>query len=478
MSPTIAIAGATGFVGQALMQALGPEQPIIALSRSIPLVSHVPTCEWRSCNLFNLLHTERALQGARTAFYLIHSMMPMETLAQGNFMDMDLICADNFARAAKKVGIEHIVYLSGLIPLGKELSPHLRSRLEVENTLASHGVKVTTLRAGLVIGPGGSSYQMMMRLVRRLPVMLTPRWTSSKTQPIALQDVIALLRYAADHPELSGQFYDVGCPDILSYADMLRQVAALHGKALPLWGIPVETVKMSLLWVSLITQIPIELVLPLVQSLRHDMVAQDGLKLQRLAGLQGTGFGEAIKAAMHSEPVRLVKGKRGQSKSTQRTVLSVQRLPMPPGKNAVWVAEEYARWLPQAMWPLLRVDVDSARLYRFCLPFGKRALLELKFAPARSSDSRQLFYVSGGLLSGKNNDDEPGRFEFRSALENKFVLSAIHDFVPRLPWYLYKVTQALVHRAVMFLFGRHLGRLAAKHVLLPTSRSPVKPTDP
>ena len=122
----IAIAGATGFVGQTLMQALGPQQPIIGLSRSVPQQSAHPAWQWRSCNLFNLLHTEGALQGAKTAFYLVHSMMPRETLAQGNFADMDLICADNFARAAKKVGVQHIVYLSGIIPEKVKLS--LQSR--------------------------------------------------------------------------------------------------------------------------------------------------------------------------------------------------------------------------------------------------------------------------------------------------------------------------------------------------------------
>jgi uncharacterized protein YbjT (DUF2867 family) len=458
VAPPIAIAGATGFVGQALMQALGPQQPIIGLSRSVPAQSAHPAWQWRSCNLFNLLHTERALQGAQTAFYLVHSMLPRETLAQGNFADMDLICADNFARAAKKVGVQHIVYLSGIIPEKVKLSPHLRSRLEVERTLGAHGVKVTTLRAGLVVGAGGSSYQMMMRLVKRLPLMVTPRWTRSKTQPISLPDVIALLRYAMDHPELAGEPYDVGCPDVLSYADMLVQVAKLQGRQLKIWQLPIETVKLSLLWVSLITQTPLQLVVPLVQSLRHSMVARDGLKLQRLAGRSMLSFVDSVSLAMRSQPPQSLGPRQPAPKRSQRTVLSVQRMPMPAQKNAVWVAQEYARWLPQAMWPLLRVDVDSARQYRFCLPFGKRALLELRFAPDRSDDSRQLFYVSGGILARNSDAGEPGRLEFRTTLNNHYVLSAVHDFVPRLPWYIYKATQALVHQAVMYYFGKHLAR--------------------
>jgi hypothetical protein len=104
------------------------------------------------------------------------------------------------------------------------------------------------------------------------------------------------------------------------------------------------------------------------------------------------------------------------------------------------------------------VYVDSARQYRFCLPFGKRALLELRFAPDRSDDSRQLFYVSGGILARNSDAGEPGRLEFRTTLNNHYVLSAVHDFVPRLPWYIYKATQALVHQAVMYYFGKHLAR--------------------
>ena len=462
----IAIAGATGFVGRALMHALGDAQPIIALSRSAPLQSPSPAWTWRSCNLFNLLNTERALQGAGTAFYLVHSMMPPETLAQGHFYDMDLICADNFARAAKSQGVEHIIYLSGILPdcREKDLSPHLRSRLEVERTLGAHGVPVTTLRAGLILGPGGSSYMMMQRLVERLPLMVMPRWTASKTQPVALPDVIALLRYALEHPELAGQPYDVACPDVLSYAEMLRQFAALRGRKLYIFQVPINTVNLSLMWVSLITQTPIQLVGPLVQSLRHSMVARDGLILQHRAGVEAMSFVDSVKLASSSEPPPPLGKRQPVPARAQRTVLSVQRMPLPAGRDAIWVAAEYARWLPQFLWPMLRVDVDvdDARLYRFCLPFGKRALLELRFAPQRSSSNRQLFYVSGGMLAQRSDTSEPGRFEFRTALDNRHVLSAIHDFIPRLPWYFYKFTQALAHRLVMYFFGRHLGALKKK----------------
>ncbi|HET6346301.1 MAG TPA: NAD(P)H-binding protein, partial [Myxococcota bacterium] len=149
----VAIAGATGFIGRALRGALeDAAHEIIALSRSASDRPGGARTVWRSVNLFNLLHTERALAGAEVAFYLVHAMHPSARLTQGRFDDLDLICADNFARAARAVGVRHIIYLGGIIPQGTEaLSDHLRSRLEVEQTLAAHGVPVTALRAALVV---------------------------------------------------------------------------------------------------------------------------------------------------------------------------------------------------------------------------------------------------------------------------------------------------------------------------------------
>ena len=175
----ICIAGATGFIGRKLCEALAERHQVIAITRrtitgqpesSVAPVMQVPQpgIVWRSADLFSLLQLERALDGADVAVYLVHSMLPASRLTQGSFEDLDLILADNFARAAKLRGIKRIIYLGGLLPRG-ELSPHLRSRKEVEDVLASHGVPTVTLRAGLVIGPQSSSYRIMERLVRQVP---------------------------------------------------------------------------------------------------------------------------------------------------------------------------------------------------------------------------------------------------------------------------------------------------------------------
>ncbi|HJL27639.1 MAG TPA: NAD(P)H-binding protein [Polyangiaceae bacterium LLY-WYZ-15_(1-7)] len=145
--PTLALAGASGFVGSALRRALADEYRLVGLSRR-PRRS--PDTEWRVCDLYSLLDVEQALAGCDVALYLVHSMLPSARLTQGSFADLDLVLADNFARAAAKAGVKHIVYLGGLVPdlPEAELSAHLRSRLEVERALGAHGVPVTALRAG------------------------------------------------------------------------------------------------------------------------------------------------------------------------------------------------------------------------------------------------------------------------------------------------------------------------------------------
>ena len=462
----IAIAGASGFIGRALIDALRADYDVIALTRSAG-ASKVEGVETRSCDLFSLRDAEQGLRGADAAFYLVHSMMPSARLTQGRFDDMDLICADNFARAAKTNGVKHITYLGGLLPKERDLSRHLESRLEVERTLGVYGVPVTTLRAGLVVGAGGSSFEMMTRLVGRLPFMIGPIWTRSLSQAVALSDVVKLLRFAMEHPELAGRAYDVGCPDVLSYADTLRVAGAVLGRRTRVLTLPLRTARLSLLWVSVITGAPRELVRPLMESLRHDLVARDGLVLQKLAGLEGMSLRAAIERALADQQALTCTPpgaaapatgtKTAHARSSPSRVRSVQRLPLPAGRNARWVASEYTRWLPLFMAPFLRVSVDPEESCKFYFWPLRKPLLVLRFAADRSTDDRQLFYVTGGLLARVVEGTRP-RLEFRSVLGGKFLLAAIHDFVPSLPWFIYVMTQALVHLLVMRGFGRHLAR--------------------
>lgn len=457
---TVVIAGARGFVGRALIERLLPHYNVIGLSRRFQDNGEV---EWRECDLFSRRETIDALRGADFAVYLVHSMLPSARLTQGNFEDMDLICADNFARSARKNGVEHVVYLGGIFPEGKALSRHLVSRYEVEQALSSYGVPVTSLRAGLVVGPNGSSTAVVIRLVEKLPVMVCPAWTRTETQPIALRDVVCLIDFVLGNPECMGQTYDVGGPDTMTYKEMMLRTADLLGKTRIMVDAPVVSPRVSTLWVSTFTKAPTELIGPLVESLEHRMVARDN-RLVEMSGLEMTAFEVSMREAVEHErarraqPVAFDKG--GSRKREESAVRSVQRLPRPAGADATWIADEYARWLPRFLAPFLRVDVDEARTTQFCIRGMSRPLLKLKFADVSRPD-RQLFWITGGLLA-KSHDR--GRLEFREVMSGKAVLAAIHDFQPRLPWYIYRYTQALVHLVVMAGFRRYLAAIESVEI--------------
>ena len=199
-SVRIAIAGGSGFAGKALAAELMRRgHSVRILARSVADSGEGQQLETRQCDVFSLKQVENSLQGCSIAVYLIHSMMPNNRLTQGTFQDLDLIVADNFARACRKRGIDRIVYIGGIVPAG-ELSQHLKSRLEVEQTLAAYGTPLVALRAGLVIGAGGSSYRILARLVKPLPVMVCPAWTRSRSNPVSLADATAALAACCEKP--------------------------------------------------------------------------------------------------------------------------------------------------------------------------------------------------------------------------------------------------------------------------------------
>jgi len=458
----IVVAGATGFVGHAVSHRLaGRASPleVVGLTRGRKDASGA----WSrlvTCDLFSLKDVERALEGARYVAYLVHSMLPSARLVQGRFQDLDLICADNLGRAARACGVEQIVYLGGLIPEGGALSTHLASRREVELALGAHGVPVTTLRAGLVIGPGGSSFEILRRLVDRLPAMVLPAWSARRCQPIDLGTVAALVEHCVGRAETYGQTFDIGGPDVLPYRDMIRITGEELGRRRPSIGVPLSLHRLSRLWVSVVTGAPKALVAPLIESLAHEMVCRDR-RLQAAAALPGLPFRAAVSASLaQTRAAEEPQAYQAAPRAKVTGVRSVQRIALPAGRTAEWAAHEYMRWLPRgAWWAGLSVHVDETRRATFTLLGSRRPLLELTFAADRSGSDRQLFYVTGGLLAGPS---ARGRLEMRETPDGAHLLTAIHDFVPRLPWPIYRWTQALVHRWVMHRFGAHLARLARR----------------
>ena len=467
-STTVAIAGATGFVGRALSRYLLPDFRVIGLARDPDPGPPKTGIEWRRCDLFSLLECERSLIGADAAVYLVHSMLPSARLTQGTFPDLDLILADNFARGAARSGVRHIIYLGGLVPDSPVLSRHIRSRLEVEQTLGSHGIPVTTLRAGIIIGRGGASYEMLRSIVERAPLILCPACADSLTQPVALSDVLPLLRYAIQNPSARNQFFDIGSVDVLSYHALLEQMARVMGRKPKLLAMSGATPHRISFWFPLVSGAPKRLVLPLVESMQHSMVARDR-RLQDAAGVPGLSFLEAVRTEFQEgrgevRPFRRIR--RFRRRMARRRIRSVQRLPLPAGKTAQWLALQYTVWLPHFFKRFLKADVDSRRNIRIRLRFPRVTLLELFYARERSlQPDRQLFYIAGGILARQTlRATGRPRLEFREVLNGTYVLAAVHDYLPTLPWPIYNLTQARAHLWVMRQFARDVPSLLENDV--------------
>lgn len=454
----LALAGATGYIGHNLLDQLKKKYDVIALSRNGDDKDDESNVEWRSCDLFSLSDTTKGLAGADIAIYLVHSMMPSAKLTQGSFEDMDLILADNYARAAKANGIQQIVYLSGIIPDDTEnLSRHLKSRLEVERVLGAYGTPVTTIRAALIVGPKGSSFPILSKLVKRLPVMMLPRWTRNKTHPVALPDVIHALGASVDRDDLKDRAIDIGGPEAMTYKEMILKTADVMGKKQPTVDLPLMTVKLSRLWVTLVSGEPKETVYPLVESMVHEMVADpekmvDGISNGKIS------FEQSVRMAMEEESDSKKSSSSHSSEKPQvLDVRSVQRVRLPDNRNANWAADNYVEWLSTFAKPFLTSKTEEETIVRIHVPFLQAPLLELTKEPFE--DAQQATYrITGGLFADVKEDSN-GRIEFRQIPGSQECIIAIHEYVPALPWLVYKTTQANVHLIVMYLFKLHLLRL-------------------
>jgi uncharacterized protein YbjT (DUF2867 family) len=232
-----------------------------------------------------------ALAGCRAAYYLVHS------LGSRDFERVDREAARAFGAAAADAALGQIVYLGGLGRDEDDLSPHLRSRREVESLLGLSGVPVTVLRAAILVGAGSTSWEITRQLVEHLPVMVTPRWVSTRTQPIAVADVLRYLVGVLDNPDAVGRVFDVGGPEVLRYATMLRRVAALEGRRLLLVPVPLLSPRLSALWLGLVTDVDTRTGRSLVDSMTNEVVVRDEA-IREVVPFAPMGYDEAVRLAL------------------------------------------------------------------------------------------------------------------------------------------------------------------------------------
>ncbi|OLT29428.1 NAD(P)-dependent oxidoreductase [Nocardiopsis sp. CNR-923] len=294
----ILVTGASGYVGGRLVpRLLDAGHEVRCLARSPGKLRDHP---WRDRvevvrgDVLDGTGLAEALAGVDTAYYLVHAMS-----GGRGFVGQDARGARTFARAAEDAGVGRVVYLGGLAPRGVELSPHMSSRSEVGEILLASSVPAVVLRAAVIIGSGSASFEMLRHLTERLPVMTTPRWVRSRVQPIAVRDVLRLLVESAQLPEGTNRTFDIGGPEVLTYAEMIQRFAAIAGiRRRCILPLPLLSPGLSSHWVGLVTPVPASIARPLVESLRHDAVMGEDDLSDLLDDHERLRFDDAVRLAL------------------------------------------------------------------------------------------------------------------------------------------------------------------------------------
>ncbi len=300
MALRVLVTGASGFIGSRLCPALiEAGHQVRAMTRTpdrytgagVPMAADVSDPDTLPA----------VLADVDAAYYLVHS------LDSGDFVERDADAARAFGVAAAAAGVRRIIYLGGLGADDETLSPHLKSRRQVEELLGAGGVPVTVLRAAVVIGNGGISWEITRQLVAHLPIMVAPRWVNTRTQPIALPDVIRYLVGVLEASQSEGKVYDIGGPEVLRYVDMLKRAAVIQNKrTLPLFIVPLLTPRLSSGWLTLVTDVDFETSRNLIDSMTNEVVVRDGDAIRKLIPGEPLGYDEAVRLALAEREAEIV----------------------------------------------------------------------------------------------------------------------------------------------------------------------------
>jgi len=285
----VAVFGASGTIGEALIARLAGDHEVTGVSRRSR--ADEGAVRWAVADAADPTAVHSVLDGIEVVYYLVHS------LGTPDFAERDRRAATIMARAAESAGVRQIVYLGGLGGDGAELSEHLRSRRETEQALATGAVPVTAIGAAVVIGRGSAAFETIVALVDRLPAMVCPRWVSTPTQPIALVDAVSYLAAVCGMESAYGLSLQAGGPEVMTYRDMIEEVARIRGRKPRIVEVPILTPRLSSYWLELVTPVNAATARPLIDGLRTPTVVTDS-RLRELVPLELTPFREAARSAL------------------------------------------------------------------------------------------------------------------------------------------------------------------------------------
>lgn len=432
MMGKILLTEGSGYIGSHLKDKLKVNHEIIAISRNAQNKKNEKNVTWKSADLFDLDAITEVMKGIDTAIYLGHSMKTSAKLTQANFEDMDALLADNVGRAAKKHGVKHIIFMSGIITNDSHLSLHLKSRLECEKILRYYGVPVSTLRAGLIIDSNGSSYPIFKRMIERLSAMILPNWAYNMIAPVSMDDVIDKLAMLVERSPKENEVFNITRPKVMNYQELFERIATTLDKRLFILHLPTILIRLSRCWI------------------KEKMNGKENVK-------------KALKEKQDEQ--QIITTKQSKSKSNQnkrdevKDVRAMTRFRIPESYSIQDVTREYAEFINNITLHLVNGTINEHE-FNIQLPLIRKCILKMKRDNHDSINEMIVYKIVGGDLA-MVKDSGNARFEFRRILDTNEGIAALQEYESTLPWGVYKFTQAIAHKFVMGVFKQYMNHLAS-----------------